>query len=306
MPEYSEDFLRKRASSGGKDSSRKQTADRLFAQATQPPHEDDQAALYQLARFSGVANPGKEGWATADARNYGKMLLSKANPNYAPEYDEAHDGSFNLGKTLGGIAKVAAPLAGALIPGVGTLGAMAIGAGGSALGGALSGDKFDLGKTLMAGGAAAAGNKLLGNGLGGGSSNWGFGSSPNIPDAPDIHAMGSQTYTPTGKPYIPAEHVAGAPGHPGGESIWDKLGTFAKQNPGKIAQTALGGLGYLDARAQQKNAAAFNNAQLELKKRQLGMAEQDYNARSGMRNAIYSRLGQMAQSPASSSVYGRI
>jgi hypothetical protein len=157
---YTSKELTERASGGGKDPERKATADRLYAAAL----KGDQSALYQLLDFVGGQGDPTAGneWATADARNYGKMLLGQMSPDYTPQYDKANDGSFGIGDFL----KIAAPIAGMAIPGIGTLGALAIGAGGSALGGALSGDKFDFMKTLMAGGAAAGGNKLLGNGLG--------------------------------------------------------------------------------------------------------------------------------------------
>jgi hypothetical protein len=127
--DYDENFLRDRVS-GGPDKNRAHTMDQWFAAA----QAGDQNALQQLANMGGVSGTG-QGWATADARNYDKMLLAKlSGGQYTPEYDQAHDGG-NFMHSLGGVLKVAAPLAGMAIPGVGALGAMAIGAGGSALGG---------------------------------------------------------------------------------------------------------------------------------------------------------------------------
>lgn len=112
------------------------------------------------ARF-GTGNPGA---ATADAQNYARMLVADltgaAVPNYLPPKDAY------IGDTIGKVLKVAAPIAGALIPGVGMLGAAAIGAGGNALGQYAGTGKVNVGQSLLSGGLAAGGNALLGNGLG--------------------------------------------------------------------------------------------------------------------------------------------
>ena len=298
MPSYSDDEIRKNVGSG-KDAERARKADSLMAKATQPPHDDDAWALQQLMKLGGDDSTG--GFATNDARNYVRMLLTKAGmPGL--EYSEARDGGGLLG-SVGDVLKVGAPIAGALIPGVGMLGAGLIGAGGSMAGGMMKGEKFNPLKTLAAGGASALGNKLLGNGLGGGTTNTMFGSSPSIPKAPDIHAMGDQKYTPDGRPYDPSAHVPGVPGHPGGGSnVLGKLGNLPWD---KIGAGAAGIAGLADSRAQGKAAADFANAQLELKKRQLDMAEKDYASRAPMRNAAISRLSQMASRPMGSSVYGQ-
>lgn len=288
MPDYNydESFLRDRVNSGP-DKNRERTMDQWFAAAQQ----GDQNALQQLANMAGVSGTG-QGWATADARNYDKMLLAKlSGGQYTPQYDQAHDGG-SLMHTLGGVLKVAAPLAGMAIPGVGALGAMAIGAGGSALGGAASGDKFNLLKTLGAGAAAAGGNKLFGNGFGSGSTNWGFGSTPS---------GGGGGMPGTGTQSMPGA----APGASGGQSTLGKLGSFFGDNAGKIlgGGAALGG--FLDARNQQKSAADFNNQMLDLKREQLDMAKQDYASRAPLRNTAIQRLGAMASGPLGSSIYGK-
>jgi hypothetical protein len=171
MPNYTTEELASRASSGGKDPGRKAYLDALAVRARQ----GDRAALQEIGWRSGVlADPNptdREGsYATADARNWGQHLFADLTPGYTPQYEVANDGSFNLGHALGGILKTAAPFA-SLIPGVGIPLGAALGAGGSALGGALHGDDFSLGKTLLAGGAGAAGSALLGgqgfHGIGG-------------------------------------------------------------------------------------------------------------------------------------------
>jgi hypothetical protein len=327
---YSDSQVTKRASSGGKDGSRKAQADQLFAQATQPPHDDDAYALQKLEDFSGVSHPGEMGWATADARNYGKMLLGRLDPSFQPQYDKAHDGGFSLGHTLGGILKVAAPVAGALIPGLGTLGAMAVGGLGSAAGGVLSGDKFNLGKTLGAAGAAAAGNNLLGNGLGGGTTNLGFGSTPSVAQAPDIGGMGQQGGIPGAVPKGYAGYsnpqnptnlfpgAGGAPYTPGAgaaanaayhaalpQSPMSKLGKFAgdlfKDDKGHVSLDKIGmvagGAAKLYGAQQQRSAQnRVMNANLDLQRRGMDMAQQGFDAMQPMRDMAMQRLGRLGRS----------
>jgi hypothetical protein len=174
---YSDQFIRERASSGGKDPGRQRTADELFAQAK----AGDPAALLRLQYLSGVkddpATAAKEGWATADARNYGKMLLGQMGQGYTPQYDQAHDGSFQPLHAIGGVLKVAAPFAG-LIPGVGPMIGAGLAAGGSALGGALHGDRFNLLDTALAGGAGYLGGKL--NPFGSHAASYGAGATPGL------------------------------------------------------------------------------------------------------------------------------
>ena len=181
MPyDYSSQFLTERASSGGKDPGRKRTADELAAAA----RAGDQAALLKLQYLAGVkddpSTTAKEGWATADARNYGKMLLGQMGTGYTPQYDQAHDEAFDLKGKLGGALKFAAPFAG-LIPGVGPMLGAGLAAGGSALGGALHGDKFNLLDTALAGGAGYLGGKLnpFGSHAGAGAS-YAAGATPGV------------------------------------------------------------------------------------------------------------------------------
>lgn len=181
---YSDSYLAERASSGGKDPGRKRTAEELAMRA----RAGDQAALSQLIDLSGGPgdpNPSNN-WATADAMNYGKLMLRDLIPNYTPIYDKAKDGSNffdKIGSTVGGVLKTAAPLAG-FIPGIGPLAAAGIAAGASAGGGALRDEPFSLGKTALAGLAGYGGNALLGGegpaGIKGIPSRLGLGGSPSI------------------------------------------------------------------------------------------------------------------------------
>jgi hypothetical protein len=156
-----------------RDRGRMAGTDKLIAQATQPPASDDAAAIAQLQKLAGNDSTGA--WATNDARNYTRMRLAEIGqigglPPEFQQFAEAKDGQFSLGKTLGGALKIAAPIAGALIPGVGWLGAAAIGGLGNAGGQLLQNGRVNVGQSLLSGALAGGGNALLGNGLGAGSS----------------------------------------------------------------------------------------------------------------------------------------
>lgn len=252
----------------------------------------DQSAAAQLQQATQTWAPNHRN-AAIDAWNE----LNPGSEGDLGHIKNPHGFLGDFGKTLGSILKVAAPIAGMAIPGLGTLGAMAVGGLGSAAGGALHGDKFNLGKTLMAGGAAAGGNRLLGNGLGGMPSGAAGGGNLSI--------GGNQTQSGGGM----AAPGAAAPGG-GGGGIMDKLGGMFKGADGNVdinkIMTMAGGVGgFFDARNQAKQGAAFNNAQLDLRKQQLAQAQQDYASRAPLRNTAISRLGQMASQPMGSSVFRR-
>ena len=199
MPTYSDSQIRKRVGSG-RDAERARKVDSLFAQATQPPHEDDAQAMARLRALSGDDSTG--GFATNDARNYARMRLNSL-PGATPlEYSEARDGGGFMG-SLGGVLKTAAPFAG-LIPGVGPLLGAGLAAGGSALGGELAGDDFNLGKTLLAGGAGYLGGRM--NPFGGGG---GGGAAAGVGNA--TQSMGA------------ASGAGGTPGIAGGGGILDRV-----------------------------------------------------------------------------------
>ena len=155
---YSTSQVTSRASSGGRDLGRKHTIDRLVQQATQPPHDDDQAAIGAIMSLSGVpggsgldqAGKPTQGFADADARNYGQLALQQLTGR-APTYEHQHDGSFNLGHALGSVLKYGAPIAAGLIPGLGPLAAAGIGMAGNTAGRALAGDQFSLGSMVLSG-----------------------------------------------------------------------------------------------------------------------------------------------------------
>lgn len=276
---YSDAEIAKRVGSG-KDANRSATNAKLAAAATQPPHEDDAESLAKLQQLSGDDSTG--GWATNDARNDARLQLSKIT-GQAPEYSEARDGGGFVG-SVGGVLKKLAPFVG-MIPGIGMPLGAALGAGGSALGGAMSGDKFDLGKTLLAGAAGGIGGKLNA-----------FGS--HIPNAPTDALAGF------GAP-------AAAPSSPGFLSKLGSAVTSPFKTPtggldmGRVIGAGAGIAGLAENHAQRGAAENMANSQLELRKQQLGMAEKAYADKQPYRNAAIQRLGAMGAAPTrGNSVYG--
>lgn len=244
----------------------------------------DQGAMHLLAQAAGQednpATPAVEGWspdhrnAAIDAWNslgMGPPVADIKNP---------HKGFLG---GLGSFLKFAAPIGAMLIPGIGPLGAAAIGAGGSAAGGMLHGDKFNLLKTALAGAAGAAGNKFLGNGLG----------SSGIP----------------GAPYVPGldPGMSGGAAGSGGGGIGGMLkGALGIGGPGgpdlsKILATVgtIGG-GISAANAQNKANQERNAA--------IGGANQEWQSRAPLRAAAQSgmlSLGQIKR-PDLSSMFGDV
>jgi hypothetical protein len=261
---YSDEFLRKRVSSGP-DKGRATYANGLADRA----RAGDQAAIAELAWRSGIApdpnpNDHEGAWATADAKNYGQMLLRDVAPGYNPQYQPAHDGGgllSGIGHTLGSVLKIGAPIAGALIPGVGTLGAGLIGGLGNSAGQLMSGGHFNPLQALGAGAGAAAGNRLLGNGLGSGSSNWGFGSSQGIPGmpggAPGGAPGGQGGAMGPGGVMAPGGGVAGAVGQ--GQGLLDRFGGIGSLLQ-KYGPLALGAAGAFNQASQTSGADHLREA----------------------------------------------
>jgi hypothetical protein len=280
---YDDAYLRERASSGGKDPGRMRTAEQLAAAA----RGGDQAALSRLLDFTGGPGdptPGNE-WATADARNFGKMLLRDIIPDYQPVYDKAHDGSFSLGKTLGGVLKVAAPIAGALIPGVGMLGAAAIGGLGNLGGQALQGGKINFGQSLLSGALGAGGNALLGNGLGAGSSGWLGSAGQGAQALGGAGQLGAQGVMAPGGGTLGA---VGTPGIASGGGVFGKLGGFLGGADGKIGlNDILSGVGMIGGGISAAGAQDRANDQREAA---ISGATQEWQQRAPMRDLAQQQL----------------
>lgn len=210
----------------------------------------------QFKQQYGTSNPGA---ATSDSQNYARYLVGNLTGKPATDYLKPNDAY--IGDDIGKILKVAAPIAGALIPGVGWLGAAAIGAGGNAAGQYAATGKIDPKGALVSGGLAAAGNKALGNGLGSGSTGTlgaaGVGGASSLPG-----------------------DASGAMPSSGGSSGLNLggLNLGAKD----IATLGLGALGAVDAAHQSAEAD-------KLRARGLQYATDDYNQRAPIRTAA---LGQ--------------
>lgn len=72
------------------------------------------------------------------------------------------------------------------------------------------------------------------------------------------------------------------------------LGGILGSTAGKIGAGALGVLGLLDARSQRGAQTDFLNSMLDLRKRQLALAEQDYAGRAPLRTAGNEGLMKLA------------
>ena len=258
------------------DAQRKKDMDKLAQQAA----AGDTAALLRLQALSGI-DPKKEGFgtdpyadlraqfkstygtsnpgaATSDSQNYARLLVSQLTGQPAAGYLKPNDAY--AGDDIGKVLKVAAPVAGALIPGVGLLGAAAIGGLGNAAGQYAATGKIDPKQALASGALAAAGNKALGNGLGstGGSAGAAAGAG--------------------GGSSLPADGITGGGGGGllrGGGLLGTGLGLDDIQKYGPLV---LGGLGAIDAANQSATADKYRGQALQY-------ATQDYNARAPVRQA---------------------
>lgn len=133
-----------------------------------------------------------------------------------------------LGK-VAKVAKVAAPIAAAFVPGIGPLAAAGLAAGAKAGGDVLAGEKFDLGGTLAAGVGGYAGNTLTGG-------------------------QGYKAITGGGSSVAPVTAVAGSGGG-GGPNILSRVGDWITEDPLRAAQL---GLGAVNAVQGQQAASKAN------------------------------------------------
>lgn len=199
-----------------------------------------------LQAFQGMRNPWKQ---THQLAPEGQQFVAEELARRGIPVDqiqvtpggkvERNTGLKSVGKAVGGVLKTIAPAA-ALIPGIGIPAAAALAAGGRALGGALSGDRFNLGSTIAAGAMGGAGKALTGLGrIGGG-----------IPGAAiDTASEGALRSGGGG--------IGGMLGNVGG-GILD----FIKKDPERALRLGLGGMGAIGAAKAQGRANDLTNRAL--------------------------------------------
>lgn len=280
MPNYTDQQIEKRVTDGN-DAKRRADADKWAAAATQPPHNDDAAALQKLRDMSGVGAQGA-GYATADAQNYGRMKLGQLDPSYHPSYDKAKDGGFSLGGFLGGALKHLAPLA-AFIPGVGPIAAGAIAAGANTGGSLIQGQGLDLKDSLLKGALSGVGNAAGAGKVFGGGGKSAIDAATHMGPASSLEQVGG---------VMQSGGEAASPGF---------LGQLANQfkNPqgtldfGKLGQVGAAGLGIMEKRAQRNSMERLYKTQANASAAQTSAAESAYAARQPLRDQAMARLGSM-------------
>lgn len=264
------------------DKKRKRNLDKLAAQAA----AGDAKALERLHVLGAL--PGYEdqygkgyGAGTRDGRNYARYLLET---QFGEDLNYLAPGDKYAGDDVGDVLKTLGPLAGAAIPGVGFLGAAAIGAGSTAAGDIAKTGSPNLKNALIAGTLSGAGNSLLGNGLGSVNS-----ALPGVPGtttaATGAAGMGGNATA--------AGSAAGASG---------VLGTGVKAKGigdaiAKYGPAVLGAIGTLD------NAGRYDRAD-RLSQQQLDMLKRDWDSRGPARDQALERvLGAMPTRPDLSPMY---
>lgn len=265
------------------DAKRKRNLDKLAAKAK----AGDAAALERLHVLGAL--PGYEdqygkgyGAGTRDGRNYARYLLER---DFGEDLNYLTPGDKFSGDEVGGALKILAPLAAAAIPGIGFLGAAAIGAGGTAAGDLAATGNVNLKNALIAGTLSGAGNSLLGNGLGSVNS-----TLPGVPGtttaATGAAGMGgSATAAPTAASAASGVLGTGIKAKGVGDAI-------AKYGP-----LALGALGTIDAAGRYANADRLTQQQLDMLKR-------DWESRGPARDmALQQVLGAMPTRPDLSAMY---
>lgn len=224
------------------------------------------------------------------------------------------------GSLFGSILKVLAPAAAALIPGLGPIAAGAIGAGGSALGGAISGDPFNLLKTVIAGavpavsqgfglpnqifggGGSAAAAPSAASGAAGGGGGLGTLASTPITYGGGMGAAGASLPLATaagGGSFLPAALPAGASAlgaggaagagamaAGGGGGGFGSVGKFLSGPGGAIVG------GVAKGAADMLNSSANRNAEQARTAAGLGLQYQKYMDTAGLRDRLIYNLTQ--------------
>lgn len=160
----------------------------------------------------------------------------------------------SVGKVAGSAMKIAAPFAG-MIPGVGTLAGIGLGAGGNALGNLLSGKKQSLSGIATSGAAGGAGSALTGG--------QGFKGLGNIPSS-----LGN---------------VGAALKKPGMLGSNQPGGGF---DMGKLASVGMAGVNMAGNMSKQKSAQKYGDAQIDMRNQLMsrllsGGGNQQYNFAPG-------------------------
>jgi hypothetical protein len=238
------------------DRKRKEDLDKLAARAKAGDAEALER-LHVLAALPGYEDQYGKGYGagTRDGRNWARYLLET---QFGEDLNYLTPGDKFSGDELGGALKVLAPLAGAFLPGVGFLGAAAIGAGGTAAGQYAQTGRVDLKDALLKGTLAGAGNSILGNGLGS--------TSSALPGVPGTTAAATGSAGMGGNAAVPsvsgsAAGVSGVLGAAGrAKGVGDAIS--------KYGPLVLGGLGVLDTAAQHREAERLRREGLEMARRQ--------------------------------------
>lgn len=265
----------------------KQAAAGLLARA-RAGDKDAEAQLLQASQT----------WAP-NHRNAAIDAWNELSPGTASDKSHIKNPHKGIGGFIGGALGKLAPLA-AFIPGIGPIAAGAMGAGASMLGSELQGNGLDLGNSLLKGGLAGVGNKLL-----------------QRPDPMDVgpadtlgQAPGSTTLGVNG---APADYTHNAltssgltqPGRPIDSIINQFKDPTGKLDIAKIGQVGGAGLGIMEKRSQRKAQERMGNAQLQMQQSQLGRADQSYADSENLRKLAMDRLTSMKGSSIFGGSYGR-
>lgn len=151
----------------------------------------------------------------------------------------------DIGNAVGGLAKLAAPIAALAIPGLGPLAAAGLAAGGEAAGDLLQGNRVNLGHAALAGGGAyVARGGLSGKAPVGSPGPAGF-TPPNPGGLRGVDMVS------------PVAQAAGGAGR-----FLGKVGDYVLQHPGDIAKLGLGAVGAVQGAKAQGRANELVNRSL--------------------------------------------
>lgn len=124
----------------------------------------------------------------------------------------------------------------------------------------------------------------------------GIPAAPQLPGGSGIPLPGGGT-APTGQPSTG-----------GGTDIMKTLGGLFTKPDGsidleKLLKIGVGAAGVIEGHQSDKAAADYMNAQLEMRKRQLALAEQAYGAKAPLREQVLQRMGTLAGSMGKNDIF---